>query len=665
MSITKSDYLKLCQEIWSHNHLYYDGQPVISDEEFDALLKRVSAIEKAHPEWIVPDSPTQRVGESPSTGFKTVTHNIPMLSLANVYSKEELNAFLERINRLVDQPNPLYSCELKMDGVAISVTYEKGIFTRAVTRGNGVSGDDVTSNVKTIKSLPLRLVGEQIPEILELRGEVFMPHQVFEELNKQRAKAEEPLWANPRNAAAGSLKLLDPQEASKRNLSILFYSIAEGPKNIHSQFESHAYMRSQGLPILHYIEKCRSLDEIWAFAEKIRKLRPSLPYDIDGIVIKLDNLLEQKHLGSTGKNPRWAVAYKFAAEQAVTKINMITVQVGRTGVLTPVAELEPVFLAGSTISRATLHNAEEVKRKDIRVGDTVTIEKGGDVIPKVVNVHLSLRPAHSQPWTMPQHCPNCGTKVVQVGEEVAFRCPNPHCTEQRLKRLVHFAGKSGMDIDGMGVRVLEQLLQLGFVTNPSDIYTLTEEQLLQLEGFKEKSAHNLLTGIQASKKPTLSRFIMALGIPHIGTGTADLLAMHAGSLPALAQMTEEKLLTIEGIGPIVAKAVVEFFQDKHNQDEISKLLASGIHLQKVTAPKLLSSAFEGKIFVLTGTLTQYTRQQASDLIKERGGKVSDSVSKKTDYLVAGDEAGSKLAKAQELGVTILSETEFTEMLKAT
>lgn len=658
------EYEKLCQEIWKHNNAYYLGKPTISDEEFDALLKRLAAIEKEHPDWVTPNSPTQRVGEALVSGFKTIRHSVPMMSLANTYSKDELNDFIARVHRLVDSSNPAFCCELKMDGVAVSVRYEKGRYVQGVTRGDGKRGDDVTANIKTIASLPLQLYQKDIPDVLEIRGEVFLTHEVFHSMNKQREQSGEPLWANPRNAAAGSLKLLDPREVANRHLSVVFYGIAESSSDVlKSQYDTHAYLKKHDLPTLPYVAKCHSLDDIWAFAEKVRNERPSLPFDIDGVVVKLDSLQEQANLGSTAKNPRWAVAYKFAAEQAVTRIKDITVQVGRTGVLTPVAELEPVFLAGSTISRATLHNEEEVQRKDIRVGDTVTIEKGGDVIPKVLNVHLTFRPSNSLPWHMPTQCPICGTAVQRSEDEVAVRCPNLDCSEQRLRRLIHFAGKSAMDIDGLGEKVMEQLVQRGFVCKPSDIYLLSANELSQLEGFKEKAITNLLSGIERSKSVSLPRFIMSLGIKHVGAGTADLLALHSGSIEALGKMNEEQLLNIEGIGPTIATAVVEFFGDVRNLEEIRKLLAAGVIPQMEKAKRVsIEHAFNDKIFVLTGTLQKYTRSEAADLIKERGGKITDSVSKKTDYLVAGDSPGSKLDKARALNVQILSEDDFERAL---
>lgn len=657
-------YEKLRKEIWEHNKRYFiDHLPTISDEEFDKLLYELVAIEKKHPEWIDPSSPTQRTGEALTTGFKSVTHSVPMLSLANTYSKEEIQDFIDRVHKLLEHQKVAFSCELKMDGIAITVRYEKGRYVQGLTRGDGKKGDDVTANLKTIKALPLQLYGKEVPDLLEVRGEVFMTHQAFKDSNKLREKEGEILFANPRNAAAGSLKLLDPHEVSKRNLSIVFYGVAQdSSKRLKNQFETHAYLAEHGLPILQSIAKSYTIDEIWEYAEKIRNLRSTLPYDIDGIVIKVDKFEEQQILGSTAKNPRWAIAYKFAAEQAVTRILDITVQVGRTGVLTPVAELEPVLLAGSTISRATLHNQEEVQRKDIRIGDAVTIEKGGDVIPKVVRVHLDLRPAHTQAWKMPLVCPSCGADIVHHEGEVAIKCINPNCQTQKLRRLIHFASKGAMDIDNMGQKVIEHLVEHDLVTTPSDIYQLTAEEIAQLEGFKEKSIQNLLQGIEQSKHVPLSRFIMALGIPHVGSGTAELLAENSGNMEALSHITEETLMQIEGIGPIVAASVLSFFQNPQHLEEVQKLLAHGVNPFYESRKVESGHPFSGKTFVLTGTLARYSRDEAAEQIKLKGGKMSESVSKKTDYVVAGDSPGSKLEKAKKLGVTVLNEQEFLELL---
>lgn len=662
---SQAEYEKLCQEIWHHNKLYYvDHAPVLSDEEYDSLLKKLEKMEKEHPEWVTSASPTQRVNESLTKGFKTVTHRTPMLSLANTYSKEEIEDFIKRIRKLVEKDHFAFTTELKMDGIAVSLSFEKGIFTRGVTRGDGRAGDDVTANLRTIASLPLQLYGEHLPDFLEVRGEVYMPHSVFDQLNEQRVLDGEVEWANPRNAAAGSLKLLDPHETSKRQLAVVCYGIAEeSSARLEKQSEVVSYLKNWGLPALDYTALCHRLEEIWEFAEKVRCVRSSLSYDIDGIVIKLDDLKDQRRLGATGKTPRWAIAYKFAAEQAKTRVNEITVQVGRTGVLTPVAELEPVFLAGSTIARATLHNEEEVQRKDIRIGDYVLIEKGGDVIPKVVEVDLSRRPPESFPWSMPTTCPSCQTTVIRVLGEIAVRCPNEKgCPEQQIRRLAYFTGKEAMDINHMGEKVIVQLYQKGFVKTPSDIYTLTKEQLYQLTGFKEKSVQNLYDSIQKSKEVPLHRFIMALGIKYVGTGTAEMLAIRVGNIQTFLEMTEEELKQIEGVGDKVAKAIREYLSNVNHLEEIERLLALGVVPKTLEARLFKDHLFKGKTFVLTGTLEHYTRSHAGSLVKERGGKVSSSVSKQTDYIVAGADPGSKLDKGRSLGVKILTEEEFIALL---
>lgn len=660
---TLEDYQKLCQEIWHHNKLYYvDHAPVLSDEEFDFLLKRLEQIESDHPEWVTPSSPSQRVGEALTEGFKTVAHTIPMLSLANTYSKDELNDFIHRMYKLVGKSELTFSCELKMDGIAVSARYEKGNFVRGVTRGDGKKGDDITSNMRTIASLPLQLYGN-IPDVLEIRGEVFMPVAAFEKLNKNREENGEQLFANPRNAAAGSLKLLDPKQVAERNLDVVFYAIAEDSSHqVKSQYASHEFLESLGLPTLHEHALCHNLDEIWSFSETVASLRDTLPFQIDGIVVKLDSLQGQAKLGTTGKNPRWAVAYKFAAEQAQTVIRDITIQVGRTGVLTPVAELEPVFLAGSTIARATLHNEDEIQRKDIRIHDTVTIEKGGDVIPKVVEVDFSKRPADSYQWKMPDHCPNCGTPVERVEGEVAVRCPNfENCSVQKLRRLNYFASKDAMDIENLGVKVMEQLFETGLVKKPVDIYRLTHDDLMQLEGFKEKSVTNLLNSIEKSRSISLPRFIMALGIKFVGAGTAELIANKAGDVDGVRTMSYDDLIAIDGVGSKVAEAVVRYLSDERCLEELSELLEE-ITPQKQKIVSHTGHLFEGKTFVLTGALENYTRDGAAGLIKERGGKVSSSVSKKTDFVLAGEAAGSKYDKAVKLGVRILDEAEFVALL---
>lgn len=664
--VTKKEYDQLCKELWQHNKLYYiDHNPVISDQEFDKRLKQLESIEKEHPEWITPGSPTQRVGEMLTEGFKSVQHRKPMMSLANTYSKEEVEDFIKRVQKLEEKKDIQFACELKMDGVAVTARYENGLFVQGITRGDGKKGDDITSNLRTIASLPLQLYGKSVPKYLEVRGEVYMPLTVFEALNEEREAAEEQLWANPRNAASGSLKQLDPHEAAKRKLAIVFYGVAEESDNIlTSQHEIYSYLQQLGFPVLEYAQKAHNIDEILQFAEKVHRARPTLNYHIDGIVIKVDDLAAQERMGMTGKSPRWAVAYKFAAEQAETIVRDIVVNVGRTGALTPLALMKPVVVAGSTVSRATLHNEEEVQRKDIRVGDYVTIEKGGDVIPKIVSADPTRRSNDSQPWQMPTHCPSCGTHVVRTSEEVAVRCPNAEkCPEQILRRFIHFVSKGAMDIDSLGEKIVEKLLNNGFVKRYSDIYKLTKEELYQLDGFKEKSVQNLLTSIDKSRKTTLTRFIFALGIKHVGQGAAELLAENAESLEKLFTMNIDDLKKINGIGEKVAESVVNYLSEPKNRDEIQRLLENGVTPATTTVKRIAGHLFEGKTFVLTGTLANHSRDDAAKLIKERGGKVTNSVSKNTDYLVAGESAGSKLDKATTLGVKILDENQFEKLLK--
>lgn len=661
----KKDYLELIKEIRKHDRLYYvESRPAISDYHYDQLYKKLLEIEKAHPDWVMPTSPSQRVGDPLTRGFKQVQHESSMLSLANTYSREEVEDFIKRVEKLLERKHAAFCSELKMDGVAVSVRYEGGIFVRAVTRGDGRKGDDITANMKTILSLPLELSGSY-PDILEIRGEVFMPHEVFQELNKRAEEEGEEPWANPRNAAAGSLKLLDPREVVARKLSTVFYGIVDfASAGIKHQTEIHPFLHELGLPCFHKAQfaRCMTIDDIMDFADKIHRERKKMPFDIDGIVVKVDELKLHDSLGTTGKSPRFAIAYKFAPEQAKTKINDITVQVGRTGVLTPVAELEPVFLAGSTIARATLHNQEEVERKDIRVHDTVVIEKGGDVIPKVVEVDKHFRPKDSHPWKMPKECPCCETKVVHIEGEVAVRCPNPKCPEKNMRRIVYFASKDAMDIGHLGEKVVEQLFTKKLIHKVSDIYLLEVKDLEKLEGFKEKSIQNLLKSIDASRHVSLARFILALGIKYVGEETAEILADTAGDIQSLSKMSEEELKEIEGVGEKTAQAIIQYFSHEENLKEIHDLLNNGIVPKAEKRVVRKDHAFSDKVFVLTGTLEKYSRDQAADLIKDRGGKVTNSVSGKTDYLVVGEDPGSKFDKAKKLGVKILTESQFTDLL---
>lgn len=660
----KEEYFDLCNEIWEHNwHYYVQHTPKISDYDFDQLFKKLVNIESQHPEWIFPGSPTQRIGEMVSGKFPVVKHAHPMLSLANSYSPDALIDFIGRMERLLETKYILYLTEFKMDGIAISVRYEDGILVRGLTRGNGEAGEDVTSNIRTISTLPLKL-REGFPQLLEVRGEVFLSKTAFNVLNERQKKLNKPLFANPRNAAAGSLKLLDPKEISQRKLEISFYGISEistcMPK---SQFEALNLMQIFGLPIVGDFRECQNFHEIWEFIREVEQKRSALPFEIDGIVVKVNDLMAQKKLGVTSRNYRWAVAYKFTPEKAETVIQKITVQVGRTGVLTPVAELEPVLVAGSTISRATLHNEDEVKRKDIRVGDHVFIEKGGDVIPKILEVNQQKRIPHTPIWNMPVECPVCGTPVVKRQDEVAVRCPNQKgCAAQELQRIIFFTGKEGMDIAHFGKKIVTQLFEKGFVKCLSDIYRLTAEELFELKNLQEKSVKNLLNSLEDSKKIPLGKFIKALGIKYVGEQTADLLANRIGSLENIYLMTREELLNIEGIGPKVAESLITFFANRENQEEITHLLENGVEPMITEAIPSQKHLFKGKIFVLTGTLEHYTRDHVSSLIKERGGRITNSVNKSIDYVLVGENPGLKYEKAKNLGLTILLEKEFIECL---
>ena len=672
--VTYEQYEALCDEVWHHNRLYFqEMRPEISDDVYDALVTRLEAIERAHPEWISDTSPTQRVGEKPLEGFKDVVHSQPMLSLEKAFTEKELTDFYNRVLKLLEVKQVDLTAELKMDGLAISVTYEKGHFVRAVTRGDGRVGSDVTQNLKTLKSLPLRLSGTHIPEHLEVRGEVFLPKKSFDKMNEERALQDLPLWANPRNAAAGSLKLLDPKEVAKRrDLTVLFYGVANLPKEApKTQYELYSYFQELGLPtVFSYLKqdvpsviKTRDPQEVLSWAHAVSKIRQSLPFAIDGIVIKVDDLEASDRLGTTGKHPRCAIAYKFSAEQAWTYLKDIVVQVGRTGVITPVAELEPVLLAGSTIARATLHNFDEVERKDIRPSDYVCIEKGGDVIPKVVSVDRHKRASTSHVWQPPKVCPSCQTPLEQDPHEVAHRCPNSEgCPDQILRRLIHFASKAGLEIEHLGEKVMQQLVTRGFVKKFSDVFTLTKDQLAQLEGFKEKSIHNLLESIQKAKKTTLARLIMALGIRYVGKETADTIATKAKSVQKILDMTKEDFLACEGVGEKVATSLVEYFGKKEHQEELRHLVQLGLSFEETERVFDTSHPFFDKTVCITGTLSSMSRSQALAKVISVGGRGSDAVSKKVDFLVVGSEPGSKADKAKKLNVAILSEQEFLNLL---
>jgi len=655
----KEEIAKLRKEINYHNYRYYVlNDPVISDYEYDMLLKRLEELERMFPDLITPDSPTQRVGGEPIKEFPTVTHEIPMLSLDNTYSYEELREFDKRIKKVFREVE--YIGELKVDGVAVSLKYKDGVFFRGATRGDGIHGDDITQNLKTIKTLPLRLLTEEREFLnLEVRGEVFITKKQFLEMNKEREEEGEPLFANPRNACAGSLKLLDPKEVAKRKLDIFIHTVPKPPsEKYQSDFLVLEKLGKIGFKVIPHSPLLPSIDDVINYCEEWKEKKRELPYEVDGIVIKVDNYRQRQELGETIKSPRWAVAYKYPPEQATTRIKRIYVQVGRTGVLTPVAEFEPVFLSGTTVTHATLHNFEEMRRKDIRVNDTVIVEKAGEIIPQVVKVIKEKRTGKEKEFPIPKECPVCGSKVVKEREEVAYRCINASCPAQIKRRIEHFASRKAMDIENLGEKIINSLVEKGLVKDFADIYFLKREDLMKLERMGEKSVTNLLNAIAESKNRPFHRLLYALGIRHVGIGIAQILANHFPSIDELAKAGEEKLSAIAGIGPIVAESIRNFFADKNNQFLIAKLKKAGVRLSEEKRAKTLA----GKTFVITGTLKNFTREKAHEIIISLGGNVSTSVSRKTDYLICGEEPGSKLEKARALGIKIISEKEFLAMI---
>ncbi|MGE5124827.1 MAG: NAD-dependent DNA ligase LigA [Betaproteobacteria bacterium] len=658
-------------EIRRHERLYYAlNAPEISDQEYDALERELRELEAAHPELVTPDSPTQRVGEQPSQEFPTFVHRAPMLSLDNTYSEQELREFEERIFRAAGRREPAYTAELKIDGLSMALHYQAGRLLRAVTRGDGVRGDEVTANARAIRAIPLLLQGEGVPEELEVRGEVYLPRSRFLAINREREEAEEEPFANPRNAAAGTMKSLDPRVVARRGLDAFLYSIAhlKGGSAPRSQWQALEALRGWGLRTNPASRRCRGLDEVLAYLAEWRDARGSLEYEIDGVVVKVDDFALQQELGFTSKFPRWAIAYKYPALQATTLVEAIEVQVGRTGKLTPVAHLAPVALAGATVSRATLHNEEEIARKDVRVGDTVVIERGGEVIPKVVRVEADRRPASARPWTPPSRCPACGEPVVRAEGEVDRRCPNSSCPAQLEERLKHFARREAMDIEGLGDVVVHELLQRGLVRDFADLYGLRFEALAPIFAPKAKKgeslgARKLVEAIAASRSRELRRLLFGLGIRFVGERAAQLLARRFRSLEALAAASVEEIDAIYEIGPAVAESVHGWFRDPANARLVARLEAAGLRTRDAQS-EAGPLVFEGKQFVLTGALESMTRDEAKAAIEARGGRVTSTVSKKTSYVVVGAEAGSKLEKARALGVETLDEAGFRALLAA-
>jgi DNA ligase (NAD+) len=648
-------------ELEKHNRLYYvEARPVISDQQFDALLKELQAIEAQFPDLLTPDSPTQRVGGAPLEGFSQIRHSVPMMSLDNTYSEEELADFFARLQKGLGREQIDCVIEPKVDGVAISIRYENGVLKHGATRGDGQTGDDVTNNLKTIRTLPLRLPADG-PQNFEVRGEVFMPKAVFAKLNQEREEAGEQLFANPRNSTAGTLKLLDPKIVAKRPLDIVFYGLADvADMPVQSQTDMHDFLQRVGLRKADHIWRANCAAELIAAIRDLDAKRKSLPYETDGAVIKVNSFADHRELGFTSKAPRWAIAYKYQPEQAETKLLAVDIQVGRTGALTPVARLEPVFVSGSTVSNATLHNFEEIERKDIRIGDFVIIEKAGEIIPAVVSVKTEKRTGAEQVITVPTHCPICGTSVSKDDEQVVIRCPNPHCPEVVKRRIEHFVSRAAMDISGLGESVVAQLVELKLVRDVADLYALNELLLARLERVGTKSIDNYLKAIEQSKAQPAAKLIFGLGILHVGAGGARKLLEHFGSIDAVAAASVEELVQCPDIGDVVAQSLFAWFRDEVNVELLARLRASGLTFaqQEIVAA---SDKLAGTTWVITGALSE-EREKIAETIRSHGGKVSSGVSGKTTYLLAGEDAGSKLDKATKLGVKIIAEEEFRTMI---
>ncbi|MBE0651235.1 MAG: NAD-dependent DNA ligase LigA [Bacteroidales bacterium] len=668
----------LCDELQDHNYAYYVlAQPKISDYEFDQKLKELEKLEAEFPEFLRPDSPTHRVGGEPTKDFQTITHRYPMLSLSNSYSLDEIREFDARVQKAIGHPVD-YVCELKYDGLSISLSYENGLLTRAVTRGDGVQGDDVTQNVRTIKSIPLRLRGNY-PMHLEVRGEVYLPHAAFEAMNAEREEIGENPFANPRNAAAGSLKMQDPKEVAKRQLDAFLYSIPHELPDVSTHYESLKYVRQLGIKISNNIAVCKNLDQVFEFIKDWDTGRKELPFDIDGIVIKVNDLQVQQQLGFTAKTPRWAIAYKFKAERVETILESIAYQVGRTGAITPVANLKPVQLAGTTVKRASLHNADVMAQLDVRVGDSVYVEKGGEIIPKIVGVNTDLRPVNSVPTEFIKTCPECGTTLIRTEGEAAHYCPNEdNCPPQIKGKLEHFISRKAMDINSLGEGKIEMLFDNQLISNIADLYDLTYDQIFGLEksiasedgkkikklSFKEKTAHNIISGIEASKEIPFPRVLYAIGIRFVGETVAKKLAQYFKNIDALMSAPFEELVTVEEIGEKIAESVTQFFQqDKHIQI-INRLKERGLRMEIKTESAPVSQKLENKAFVVSGVFERHSRDELKSLIEKNGGRNVSSISAKTDFVLAGSNMGpSKKQTAEKLGVPILSEEDFEKMIE--
>jgi DNA ligase (NAD+) len=664
----------LQQQIRHHNYRYHVlDDPEVPDAEYDRLMRQLQAIESKYPELITEDSPTQRVGDTPISAFGTVQHQVPMLSLENAFEPDELREFHRRVTdrlELEEGADQLrYAAEPKLDGAAVSLLYENGQLVRGATRGDGTSGEDITHNVRTIDAIPLRLIGEDFPPTLEVRGEVFMPKAGFEAYNKKAEQAGEKTFVNPRNAAAGSLRQLDPKLTAERPLDMYVYSVGRIDGGELPETHSEVIRRLQGWGLKTCPESAvvQGVEGCLAYYEALGTKRDSLPYEIDGVVYKVDNLLQQRELGFVSRAPRWAIAHKFPAQEELTTVEGVEFQVGRTGAVTPVARLKPVFVGGVTVSNATLHNIDELHRKDVRVGDTVTIRRAGDVIPEVVGVIESRRPKGTSAIQLPKQCPVCGSAVTRESDEAVARCSGGlYCSAQRAEALKHFVSRKAMDIEGLGSKIIEQLVAADRIKTPADIFQLKKDELAEMERMGEKSAENLVNSIEDSRSTTLERFLYALGIREVGEATASALASYFGKLDVIQRATEEELVEVPDVGPIVASRIRSFFDESHNRDVIRALREFGVHWEESEPQQSPSEGgLSGKTFVLTGTLPTMTRDEAKQKIQALGGKVTGSVSKKTSYVVYGDKAGSKLAKAQDLGVETIDEAGLTVLLAQT
>jgi len=653
---------QLREEISRHDRLYFvDAAPEISDREYDRLVERLRKLEAEHPELVTPDSPTQRVGGEPLKGFNSVTHSVPMRSIDNTYNEGELREFDQRVRKILGDDPFAYIVDPKVDGVAVALTYEAGRLTLAATRGDGVTGDDVTANVRTLRSVPLKLHGRGIPDVLEVRGEIYWPLADFNSFNAQRKEAGEPVFANPRNATAGTLKQLDPRKIAGRGLRF----VAHGFGRIEPSTEDSAHalvqrLQQWGIPVSDRTKKAKDIDAVLAECHALERDRRTLRYEIDGLVAKVDSLAQRERLGATSKYPRWAIAYKFAADQGESVLLDVEFQVGKLGTITPRAIMQPVQLAGTTVRHASLHNFDQVERLDVRIGDTVIVEKAGEIIPQVVRVVLEKRPKSAKPIKRPTKCPVCGHDVAQDEGGVYLRCLNPQCIAQRKERLIYFCGRDQMDIEGAGEVLVQQLVDNELLKDASDLYHLHErrDDLIALERMGEKSADNLLVGIEQSKKKPLSKLLAALNIRHVGGATGEILADHFGTIDAILKATEDELTEVDGVGPELAASVRTFFDSKDNQGLIARLREAGVNMAQPKRKIAKDSPFAGKTVVLTGSLESMERKAAEDLIKSLGGKSAGSVSKKTDLVIAGEKAGSKLAKAKELGIEVIDESEF-------